>query len=1117
MGRELFFVSYRRNEGIPGRGDDRHFAYAVHERLAPCGCYQDTHMNSGDFWVQIEAQLQQCSTIVLLLSPGSLDPREDGKPDYFRKEIEMGLALKKTFLIVRYHSGGRSAGAFTPPGAQDELYARLMARNFEEVIYNPFLPEEMNACLSVIEQKAHARVGNQVSALLHRRSAEKLQQFMELKFGSDIPEPALIADVLIRPQALKEQKVLPLEAALCDADVLDQYRRHIPVQLVSRGGQGKSTQLLLLWRSLLDKTDLSRKDERCVVLFGNAEHLRLKSKEDDLLRMLVENYLPGITAAQYQALKDCMKVPDQRPPQARPAAWQYFVVVDGLDEAQSFYAGRLRAQLRQLASIDEGYQNLHVIVTSRSEDRSLFEGWRTLELQHLDPSSPALQSWLEKNIPADLRDMLQGQHGAALANPMMLTLVHQFKKDPLDDDCQVFPTLLGGPACVGQILWNYCQSLVRKYVRLNPDDRRLAQQVMWQILPELAGRRVLLDPAEALTEKEVKRVCRKHLGRSSDLDELFPLCLEIMTKHFRLLTPGMTFSHRLLRDFFAMVHIGNITNQLLDALEDPEDIPPPSEADQALLYDPDVFDATENIDLLVTVLPARCGMGLNGFASMRALASALSGCHIDRQSPPQMLALHFVSMLYPGWVAQCFALNQYHALNPDADSAFIKQMVSLSYGKARVLADLLLQSPDLIPPLAAINVLSMMSQYCRTSWLRSIPREKTIIPELAREQDGKLTECPDLTHALIFARAALATGQNNTGTSIRLVDGYNYIGKVFNSARERIQNHLRLKEGGYWLTGSDLLLTGGAALTDEEAAQLTPESFAALTQGQPGELLCRETAARRAESLRTLAFFWLGKAIACNCVPSLNLMALISEMEQEELPETEGDYRKALSYYLQAAGQTHTLSLYSASKAAQLLAERKAALDADGVPCLPGDPAACWEVTLARAETLFQQAASSTPELGKNSFYRGMLTLSYPGAGTEQEVLRSAMDWFRRAFGRWNQVITLITVLDTSLRLIEAGEAETELTGMARTCLQLLLKGEAEYNGQKMRGTSLARFRLNASGERRADTWTPSSRIHESYMGRLTASLQRHEALLDRLHLTEEARRCLEEAALRPD
>lgn len=1122
MGRTIFFISYRREEHIQGRRDGQHFAYAVHERLVPYGCYQDTHMNAGDFWVQIEEQLRQCSTVVLLLSPHALDGREGGE-DYFRREIETGLKLGKTFLIVRYRANGREEGTFRAPEG-DEMYRRLMDGRFEEVIYDPYRPDELNACLTTIVQKVHASVGNEVSGLLYQRSAAKLRQYMQQKFGSALPERALIADALIRPHALSEQKEKPLGEALRDADVLDDYRRHVPVQIVARGGQGKSTQLMLLWHELLEAENLSQPDERCVCLYHSAEHLRLE-EGGDLMRTVVDSYLPGLTQEQYQALVGCMREPATGDPTARPTAWQYFIMVDGLDEAKPVYAERIRAQLRHLASIDAGFGNLQIIVASRSEDRSLFTvDSRTIELKNLDPKKQALQVWLDENGLGDLKAMMQGRHGAALANPMMLTLVNHLKKEPLDEEYKVFPAFSRGPACVGQILWNYCQSLVCKYAREHRENKRLAEKAMWYILPELASRRVLWDgdqqqtgqqgtsPEGLLTERDLKRACRKHLTRAENTEETRAACLDIITKHFRLMTPAFSFSHRLFTDFFAMVHIGNVTDMLLDAQEDPDECPPPGEEDLALMYDPDVFDATENIDLLVSVLPVRCDLRPDDPGAMLRLARELR-CEepISLSSPPEQLALHFAGVLYPGWVAQCFALDA------DVDPALIRTMVDLSYNRALALGRLLLKEPGLIPPLAAINVLSMMSQYCRTSWLRNIPKEKTLIPALSCIRDGRPVEKPDLTQALIYARAALETGMRSTGASVRLMDGYNYTGKVFNSAKERIQNHLRLEEGPYPLTDSDLLFTSGASLTAEEAALLTPDARAALENGRAGDVLTREEAASRAMSLRTLAYFWLEKATENHCVPSLNLMALISEMEQEEKPEGTGDFRRPLDFYLQASREKHTLSLYSASKAAQLLAEKKAALDHTGAPCLPRSPEADEDVTVQTAERLFGIAASSTPEIGKNSFYRGMLTLNYPGGMGETEALRTAMEYFSRAFGRWNQVITLITVLDTALRLMAAEGAADRLQDMARACMEMLLEGSTDWGSRRMNGVSIARFRRNASGIRRADAWTPSPMICADYMQRLTATLTRHAVLLDQLGLGAQARRCLEAAALLSD
>lgn len=913
---------------------------------------------------------------------------------------------------------------------------------------------------------------------MYIRSAEKLKTVSSEKFGQDGLQPALLAPIIA------EDHLSPYDNLYHAVDdILCEFRPGAPILITARGGQGKSTQLIYLWQRLLEHKDAAGRHDCVCLLFDLSRLLYVISDE---IRENKKGFLPILL--QSTGLDPSEADIIIREMQRTPAASErrFFLIFDGLDEVNEDAA--ILKELGKLSSVENSYMNMQVIFAGRMAVQStLTRNVFNLKLDDLNWRGEQAKQWLVDNGMSELAANALIYDEIA-KSPMMVMMLCKIKMAVSSRVIQ--RRLFGHNECDyvsrAEVLWNYTEVLLNKYLtssQFSKEDKDFAIRFMHELLP-LAAYKYYFDKNKMdAAEHSLKKVWK---------DGLYDRCRALLDGPFSgMIDRNGHFSHRLLRDYFAMLYIGH----LMEKLYETDDI---SDSEYEAITDRRFWDNKEYTDLLISIVP-----GVLGFTEGRyelATENDLTEFIQDSMDEPDVYngkryqCLRMLQAFYPRWTAE-FYLSHHPACKAKEDEQltpaqqeirkFVQKMLRYSYEYFEDIAATITDDEKRrLPPHNVSLICCILSLSYRKGWL------------LMKSNVGSKIEGlePDLNKSLFYAFQA----EKMLAYDPTLIDCYGYIVKAFNAAYEELANGLRKNGNGYVLRPFDLYLNeeilsgSGLSLSQQETEQLI--------RAKPGDMLSADAVKRRMLVIRKLADQWLDQAIRKECTPSMNLKALILEMEQEELPASERSFLASFKLYHKASQSGHAVSDYSALKAAQLLAERRVGLDCCNAVCEPGD--ACAENTVKEAMMLFEIATMYGQNWKYVAMYRGKLKLNYrfyEGKKlTEEEAVAEAYHDFEMAYKAWPVVPVILALAEAGFRLFGFCPAmEKQINANVTDVLMTFLKKFTQYKNMVM-------------AEKHSDSWTPSVCVFYETCEQVYSITGTNQAAIAALQLSELAAQCVQ-------
>ncbi len=801
-------------------------------------------------------------------------------------------------------------------------------------------------------QEAKYGAGRTVSAsllsamtLLRHKALEQIGRNLPAQFETALSPAASVR--LSGEQADVPCRDLKEAFMLCT----DGFRRHVSIHLIGPAGAGKTTQLVQLGKDLM-ADDSAPSPGRCIFLYMRAAALSPADGED-LLHAVLRQPVFDAPDALEQALRN------------RAGDLRLVAAIDGLDEVSAEKRTRIFQGIRAVRDLDR----LFVVAASRSTEMGLFDGdSASITLRQLEPDSEQVQSFL-------IRHHLQSAFFRAdmPCTPMLLQLsarrqqiARNYPAEALSELAWI-PETPGGSTGMGEVIWNNLQIELFHAARKGAFD--FTRQLLFEALPRVVYHQYLKQQRDSLPRHTFENCLircldpqggsRKELGRNA----IRALTGMGLIQQISDRIPEIRL-HGLYRDFFGMIHAANILWELFSGMT------ALSEEQEAVLADPMVFDDAEKNGLMVSILPGimlESDVNDPGFMQkttelLRLSAPGGAGTKADA-------CRLFYSAMYPLWCVRSLS-------DRNADASCLHDLTRDAHRALEALGRELLAGSRLLPPVCIAHVLGILTKVARSGCLFLQTASK---PKVDAFWDGG-TLRPNLhlckTYALAAAKLQEQVQPDRDGRDTRLADGFNHLGKAYLAAWDDLRSWLLMNPGKPRLLGpEDLLLCAEdfapLGLTAEEIRALS-EQFAVV-----GTELAHPAAVTRAGLLHRLAVHWLNRAKDSGSVLSANLLALMEETVQEQKPKAQRDYLPAFTLLYRAAGTPHpTGRTYAIYKCIQYLAEGKAALDGNGVPCRPGPETD--SASLAIAAAMLKNAPVQAGVLGKYHYCAALLAWGMP-------------------------------------------------------------------------------------------------------------------------------------------
>ena len=1050
------FISYRRNDNLDHLHDEIHFAHQVVEYLNSLYgagfCFMDTQQDRGKWHQQLKEEITKSSVFLLFLSPNCLDYR-DGE-DMFRFEIQEALNQEKTIVPVQYvacsdEAGERLRVVFSPP-PNDILYGEIMKHvgDYQTIFFDPCAGERgYSSTLASIADKVAEPVIERVFSEMRQQADERLEKISKDQFGTTPFDTMLLAPVAVENT---EKRYDDLYQAI---DGLTSLIPSDPILLTAKGGQGKSSQMIRCGQTLLSAADNDGR-KNCVVCYFHLYALDTFQDNTDLIDKMLD------AMKVHPAMHSLIKKDIASGKKGR----RYFLLLDGLDEIKSEHP--VRNKIRELSSPDGQavYQNLQIIVAGRCDLQRVFGANSVINMRLENLKREKMRQWLENkkgkcvNIEA---------YNGIIDSPMLLLLACESENPQVRNHIERWMENKKSIISKGEVLWNYTEYLLCKLSVENVSDvvKESADKLIHYILPFIAYNCYFLHDSMEATITDVE------IAITEDRE-----MLEILTKHFPgLIRPennNYTFSHRLFRDYFAMVHVANTYKKLLygELKDDDQD-------DYDCLFHRRFLEAPEYSDLLVSILPGVLKKNKNLEQSTVEQINKIQ--MNNRYSEKSRQYICMLSCVYPFWVVKAW-LPYYKILSPE-EKTVLSTFVCDAYGGIETTAKILDNTEDdnLLTDICISFIFCVLSQVYRSGSLLMGNLEITHIPKVK----------VNLNKSLYYAMKA----QELYNGDYSLIDGFNFVGKAYNSARENLLNRKREKKE-IVLLEDDLFLTD--ELLTPIATKLTREIRKEIISVKPGSVLTVETAERRIKVLWSLAEYWLNKSAQKECALSLNLLALMDEMLQEEKVEKERNYINAFQIYIKGSTKNHPASPYSAMKASQMLAQGKVGLDSNGNACLlkNADP----QKTVEKAIQLHEIALAGGGYWGHVALSRGQLYMRY-GLDldclcplTRENAVQEAYMNFSLAFDQWKVILADIEWLAAGLEL-------AALCPNMRGRIQNDLSEKVQIDFCN----AFPKFAAGVKVDRHADKWTPSIWVFKEYCQRIRNVFVQYKDIIEELPLTD--------------
>ena len=409
----------------------------------------------------------------------------------------------------------------------------------------------------------------------------------------------------------------------------------------------------------------------------------------------------------------------------------------------------------------------------------------------------------------------------------------------------------------------------------------------------------------------------------------------------------------------------------------------------------------------------------------------------------------------------------------------IDTMIQTSFdGLLDIAPTLIDQATSRLAPQNISLVLQTLSLAYRTGELFLVAKKMGAIPNLI----------PNLNQSLFYALQAVKRAEENPGLKD---DSHHYVWKVYSTAKDKLENIKRSKVKTYILESGDLLI-------DDSMLNVLPAAGskkAAMTKGihaKPGDVLTIDEIESRIDLLEQIGIVWMNKAVERKSAPCMNLRALILEMKQEEQPFAKRDYKDVYRLYYDASKIHCPTSGYSAFKAGQLLAEKKAGLDRDGKGCLFDQ--ADLEKTAIQAQTLIETASLSPQYRQKTPLYRGMLKWNYRLYDgkilSEEKAVTEAYQDFVLAYKGWKAVPVIIALMEAGLSLYSFHpEKADEIRAILEEAIEHFCSGIFDQ------------YKKWVTGDRISDNWAPSTMVFVDVCDQIIAITEKNTDTIQMLGL----------------
>ncbi|MBR4333331.1 MAG: NACHT domain-containing protein [Clostridia bacterium] len=938
-------------------------------------------------------------------------------------------------------------------------------------------------CITKTEgESTYLRSVSEIFDSLWETSRKKRELFEQSKTKKKIYKE-LIAAVEVAPFDRRNNRkdYNNLFNALIDAT--HHFKKTNPITLSAKGGQGKSTQLMILWKKLENHKTADGKHD-CVVFYFNLKYLSAKT---DLLDEILAKY--DIPKEEYRYIEMDLK---QQPSKTDR---HYFLVLDGLDEIND--SSPVPARITELASIERGYQNLEIIIAGRNSANKLFPDQITVSMVLKDLESDSVKKWLSKYHP---EKCIEEEYKNIKGSPMLLTLAYEVESNLTDQDdvSNYIKRRIGFPLSQGEVIWNYSEYILAKYRRKYKNGSskiKFAKRLMHEILPYIAyhyfyngihKKNIGQDEQkEGMAQSELEKMLKSLDIKEDEIFETIRLMKETFSGIIRMDSNGYQFEHRLFQDFFSMLYVSNLAKKLYDNDKKPL---PKKEFD--ILTDARILENNEYYNFMICTLPFSfyC-FGNNYERDFLSIFDSFIDIYRDNDreyNSQRIQVARFLRTMYSIWMADYFIANK---LSNEANNS---RMAWRSYYALSDVSEVLEESENniLIPNHCIVFVLYVLSQIFRVGSLFMHDVENSKLNGFE----------PDLNKSFEY----VYKGIKMQSQEIDISDGYNYIAKIFFAAIKKITLHFFSCQDDYIVKKEDLLGNiRELSIFDYHFSDKINEDIAKI---KPGDHLSRAEAKERLQCFDTIANDFLKKGDEKGCIFSLNLLALKEEMAQERKPYDKRDFTKALEYYLKGSSLDRAASHYSAKKAAQLLVEKKAGIDANENVCVIGK--ADREKTILKVNQMMDIAEMNRSFWSELYYHKGMLKKNfyYDKNASQKNVkmLSGAFDdfVFCTSQAKEKHISVLLVLIETGLEL-------TRINKQISDHIQTEIHKAMESFNKALPG-----FIKKAQGVHFNDKWVPSAYVvNESLcvMKEYAVTYEKEISILSLSSLMQECLTCIRE------
>ena len=840
-------------------------------------------------------------------------------------------------------------------------------------------------------------------------------------------------------------------------DTMNQQGRTDTVLLTAGGGQGKSTQMLSLLESL------SQSEDSCVSNCNIAFFFELSmlSKEKDLLHDVLDKYT--LSQKWQDSIIEDIKLTSNQ------SGHHYYLLLDGLDEARQDVVNVISAFL-------QSDYHVQVIIAGRNSCVYLGRPVLNMTLRELKPEK--VREWL-KNRRKDKYVNIRISD-----NPMLLILAYSTIRNIKNYDPKIHYIGINKKSLLeqGEVLWNYSEYLLRKAYDnpgLTGAEKKLAVSLVHDILPYIAYKYFY-------REREKDKIDFHDLEDALDYFKITSFTAEEVVEIINKVCSGITrynaeentfvFSHRLFRDYYAMLHVGNIIAKSIRY--------EPTDDEYAAITDNNLFDDIIFSECLVYTLPFCCSCYTTTYKQefIKRLNKKLKELNTNCKYA-QLLT--FIRAIYVLWDVD-YCVNASGNSNKE-----LSELSETARGYMMDFVQMIEAGTHLLPEECITYIYYILSQMYRTGKIYPSKRREAVIGNFS----------PDMNVSFEMTYKAITRYK----TANDIVDGYNYLGHLFSSANDKILKYFyeNEKANEYILDKQDLIidLPKYRSIFDYDFAEHIPIKIA---NAKPGDHLTIDQVKERVQCFARIADDFFHEGIKNKGIFSYNLLGLSEEMAQERKPQNKRDYMTALNYFLKAATIKRSAQPYSAMKAARLLVQKKAVVDKHGDACPFYE--ADIQATINKAIELLEIAAAADTKIwGMYHFYRGQLIFNYKSIGDGTFEPNTAI---QMAFDEYTYADNLMLEknMPLTLGLIQVGLEMCSICHVeGNEAIEIIRSAIQHYP------MALANLIDCAGKPQSKSKWTPSFYVIQEYIEEMKLCAGKYDHLLTLTAFRNDLLNCIDE------